>query len=743
MSETKRNKKTNSKTRKVKDISERNIIKKTNAMVKKEMNAENTICTIGLKPFEEKFEKLLEKDNVKMNIKTNKEMNKVLVKELTTTFSPSSIKPENDFYSYINYQWLKNTEKEKQKSYLTQVDDFRLVQTKVFENLDKIIQDYYKTHDNEVAKNLKNFYNSLIKMNKKEDTRKLAKEAVEFVKNITSDKKNMWKMLANINSDEMIAHAAPIMWSLNPDDKNSTVFRCYITPHRFTIVDLEVYYDNGKDVEYKKKYRDQFNKINQEIFDTLLGPNNFNASDIFDVEVQIFNSLGCIDITASEEESYNKVYADESMKKYGFDWKEFSKELGFKRTPSFFITSSLNFLKCGTDLLRENWDSPKWQTYWIWIYLRRLTRITTDWEKILYKFYGNFERGQELMVGQTDAIGPSSYLSVPFNTFLTEQYVKHYENPQAVEFVRTMANDLKIVFMRMVDRNTWMSPSTKKYALKKLEHLKFTIAKPEKLRPDPLLGYTENLYDNLQKIYKWRHKEFIELEGKPVVDIPYLDFSQYPVKMSGTQAYIVNASYWPSKNGIYINLGYIQKPFVDLDERGIEYNLAHVGFTIAHELGHVLDDWGSKYDEKGNLHDWWTPSDKKKFKEIQNQVVKQYETFAKRDGIEFDASIGIGENVADISSLAVCNEYLRDFQEMSQDLVPIRYLSFKTFFTYFAYQQRQIVKKKALSAQLKTNPHPLNKYRTNVPLSRSEAFRAVYNVKRGDGMWWNTTNQIW
>jgi predicted metalloendopeptidase len=66
-----------------------------------------------------------------------------------------------------------------------------------------------------------------------------------------------------------------------------------------------------------------------------------------------------------------------------------------------------------------------------------------------------------------------------------------------------------------------------------------------------------------------------------------MDWSQYPVKMTGTQAYIVNASYTPSKNSIYINLGYVQKPFVDLDERGIEYNLAHIGFTIGHEMSRI------------------------------------------------------------------------------------------------------------------------------------------------------------
>jgi predicted metalloendopeptidase len=233
------------------------------------------------------------------------------------------------------------------------------------------------------------------------------------------------------------------------------------------------------------------------------------------------------------------------------------------------------------------------------------------------------------------------------------------------------------------------------------------------------------------------------LEGKGIIDIPLMDWTQYPVKMTGTQAYIVNASYTPAKNSIYINLGYIQKPFVDLDERGIEYNLSTLGYTIGHEMSHGFDDSGSKYGADGKLFDWWTDKDKKKYKEIQKDVIKQYEEFAARDGIKFDASIGIGEDLADISGLAICDEYLRDFQDKNEDLIPIRYFSYEAFYTYYAFQQRQFVGKNALSAQLKTNPHPLDKYRCNIPLSRSEIFRALYNVKKGDGMWWHDKNTIW
>jgi predicted metalloendopeptidase len=692
-----------------------------------------TACPIGLKPFEVKFSKSVNKNQDIINRKR-------FAKQLLSKFAPNSIKPEDNFYDYINYQWLKDVSLEQQQKYIVQIDNFRLAQDKVYRELNGIILDYVKNNNNALAKNLKNYYTSVVEMNPKPYSRKLAREAETTVEKFFA-KKDPWEMLAFFNSDEMLSFSAPFTWSLNPDDKDVKCYRCYVGSHQFELLDLNVYFDDGTEAAYKKKYKDAYIKNAKKIFNVALGKNNYNPQDVFDVEVEIFNALGCIDVKTTEE-SYNKVHASEALSKYGFDWVHFSKHLGFKTAPEFFITSSLNYLKCGSELFLKNWDSPKWKTYWLYILLKRIVRITRGWEGVIYEFKGDFERGQEV-INRSDAVSASLYMSVPFNTFLTDEYVKKYENPQAVEYVRIMCNDLKEVFKRRLARNTWLAPSTKKYALKKLDHFNFVYGKPEGLREDPILNYGTLLYDNMQKINDWRHHKFLELEGKGVIDIPMMDWSQYPVKMAGTQAYIVNASYTPSKNSIYINLGYIQKPFVDLDERGIEYNLAHIGFTISHELAHAFDDWGSKYGWDGNMNDWWTDKDKQYFKKLQMDVVKQYEEFAARDGIKFDASIGIGEDLADISGMAICNEYLQDFQDKNEDLIPIRQASYEGFYTYFAFQQRQIIRKKALKAQLKTNPHPLDKYRCNIPLSRSHIFRSLFNVQKQDGMWWHNTDTIW
>jgi putative endopeptidase len=694
-------------------------------------------CTIGLQPFEAEFSKSL----TKTNLKTNTIRKKEFVKQLLSKFVPDNIKPQNDFYNYINYHWLKNVSVKEQQKYIVQVDDFRLTQDKVYHELDEIILEYIKNNNNKLSKNLKYFYDSVINMNPKSYSKKLSTQAVNIIEQLFKEN-NPWKLLAFFNNDEMICNDAPLVWSLSPDEKNVTTYRCYINPHHFSLVDLSVYFDDGTETQYKNKYKKEFFKCVKGVFNVCLGKNEYNPQDILDVEMQLINTFSCNYVPQSDSNDYNKVYTNEALSKYGFDWNEFSKHIGFKKAPEYFITYNLNYLKCATKTFLENWNTPKWKTYWLHILLKRIARITPDWEKIIFKFNGSFERGQEL-INKSDAVSASLYMSVPFNTFLTNEYVKKYENPQFMQYLKILCEDFKIVFKRILTHNSWLQPSTKKYALKKLEHFKFIYGKPDNLREDPLLNYGKYLYDNLQKIHTWRHQKFIQLEGKSVIDIPIMDWTQYPVKMIGTQAYIVNASYTPTKNSIYINMGYIQKPFIDLDERGIEYNLAHFGDTIGHEMSHGFDDTGSKYGYDGNLYDWWTPIDKKKYKSIQNDVIKQYEYFAARDGIKFDASIGIGEDLADISGLAICDEYLRNFQDKNNDLIPIRHLSYEAFYTYYAFQQRQKVKKKALAAQLKTNPHPLDKYRCNIPLSRSKIFRALYNVQKNDKMWWHNTDTIW
>ena len=690
--------------------------------------------------FEDKLDIIFKKKHIK---RTSKEYNleKEILNDLKQAVSPSKITPQNDFYSYINERWLKNYQREKGQEYIIQYDDFRIVQDKVYHQLIDIVKDYITTHNSPFSKCMRNFYES--KRISEDKLKEYSAQTLKQIDELRKNKNNLWKMLGLSNEYEIISWGSPFVWMLNPDDKNPDTYRCYIEGPQLTLIDLNIYYNENETSEYKKNYKKEYFKYLTKLFENSFGKNNdFKPEHVFNCEVKIFNAFDCYVIKKESPDGYNLVKTKDAQDKYNFNWKEFSHSLGFDYTPDFFITSNLNYLFCMTEILLKEWDNEEWRSYWIYIFIRQQQRYTREYYKPFYQFQGVFSRGQEGEVG--DEIFPVYTLAYAFNTFLTKEYEKKFRNEQLVNYVKMMAEDLKTVFIKIIKRNKWLQPSTKKMAIKKLENFNITLSSPNMLRRDPILDYSNtDLWANLLKISEWRHKEAVNLEGKNKIDIPIIDWSDIPPKLIGTQAYVVNAAYTPSENGIYIPLGYIQKPFVDLEERGIEYNLAHIGFTLAHEMSHALDDWGSKYDETGKLNNWWTKKDQKKFEEIQKNVIKQYEVFASYDGVKFDAEPSIGEDLADISGLAICREYLRDFQMKNEDILPIQKISFEAFFIYFAFQQRQKLSKKALQAQLKTNPHPPDKYRCNVPLSRLPVFRTIFNVKKGDKMWWSSTNRVW
>ena len=179
-----------------------------------------------------------------------------------------------------------------------------------------------------------------------------------------------------------------------------------------------------------------------------------------------------------------------------------------------------------------------------------------------------------------------------------------------------------------------------------------------------------------------------------------------------------------------------------MNSKGFEYNLAHIGYTFGHEFSHSLDNSGRLFDHRGNMINWWKPEDEKIFIKKVADVIKQYELFASWDDITMDASTMVGESMADISGMELCICYLNNYLNELELPDTIKVQIFKTFFIYVAYQWREAIYKQAIRFNIKTNPHPLVKYRTNCPLARSMIFKNIYNVKKGDRMYWKN-DTIW
>lgn len=715
------------------------IVPVFNKKLSKKLNKPSVCSDIIIVPFQKEFEKrhkILMGLDIKEQIKLNTNLLD-LDKEI-----PINIRPNTDYYTYINYKWLQQQRQVigNTKTYYFKIDSFRVIQDKIYAELKEYIEKYIKENSTQrKVKNLSNLYNSLVNVDKYsgiENGLEMIKKVEEYIKN-----DDLTLFLAYINSNELVSYKSPIWWTLQPDTDNSKIYTPNISFPQLTL-DISLYFLQPIELRKNDIYKKYLNFID-EIFTTYMGKtHNINPEFVYDCEKEILMSLVCEDIKIKknnheDQDKPFRVSKTDSIK-YGFDWINFNKYLGYKEIPSNYLTGSINYIKCVMDKLNKDWKTPKWKAYWLYIFLFHTIRYSKE-RFVFWKFIRKELQGDQLLTP-----GSRSFifgLSLGYNRLLTELYCEKFPRIDEIAYVKTLSNDLKLVLINMINKNKWLMPNTKREALLKIKYLNFIYGSPKITIDDPDLEYNNNnVWENLTKLSAYRVSLWIKLTNKNVINISTVDWKEQ--SLTGSQAYIVNAFYTSNRNDIFIPQAILQKPFIDLENRGIEYNLAFIGFTLCHEMSHALDKIGGRYDYKGNLRYWWSNQDKKIFDKKNNNIVKQYELFAKRDGIKLDGNLGVGENLADINGCNILTEYLRNFQEQHHDSIYIRELSFKAFFAYYAIQGRQVIYKDAIDVDVATSPHPLEKYRVNCVLARNHIFKIIYNIKKNDPMYWNV-NDFW
>lgn len=690
------------------------------------------------------------------NFRTNKMSNnneKEIIHMINKNFTSKNIQPNNDFYDYINLNSIKSLKKtykniSKKKKYYVQVDDFRIVQDHVNIELLKIIKNEIKNPVTEKSKNIKKVFTSLNNHNNKIFKQHVDDLLYKYNTFVIND--DLWGLLAYINKNEIIKWLCPINWTVDNDLKHKNKFVNTLVFPNFPLYDPTLYFfydlkkENTRDYKNKKKIIYHYLQYIDQITNSCLEDKSLiNARDCYDVQKDIILAMGCNKIKDDSDDFYNVVKREDS-KNYDFNWDEFSKGVGYKEPPSYFICDSLNYLKCICNTLKTNWKTPKWRSFWLYLFLRQMIMFNSNLRHIYYNFNRKILLGQPEM--KTDEMFSLIGMSYCFNYFLSNEYIKHFYNPQTINYVKGLFGDLIIVFKRIISSNTWLSDIGKKNALLKLNYIKLDVGAPTYVRYDPLLNYSDNdAWGNMLLISYWRTNKLLDIyNSKKVIyeyNIPSIDWKT--LKLSGKQCYIVNSFYIPNKNEVYIPLAYIQKPFIYLNNTSIEYIMSYIGSTLTHEMSHSLDNNGSKFDYKGEMFDIFTKKDKEIYTKIQNDIIYQYKSWAKKDNHNLDARNTIGEDMADISGLAITIQYLRDYYIKNNYENPLLKLSLEKFFTYYAISQTEFIYTKAIYNQLLINPHPMNKYRVNVPLSRSELFRNIYKVKKNNGMWWKSLSKIW
>jgi predicted metalloendopeptidase len=453
-----------------------------------------------------------------------------------------------------------------------------------------------------------------------------------------------------------------------------------------------------------------------------------------------------------------RVLAQDAMCLTGIDWREMGKWIGYAgggggggggtspSVPSYFIANQVGYLNTVMTLLKKEWASDKWKSYWYFIYFRQLICWHDKWRDIYLDFNDTLIRGKETHFPRE--YFPIIGLAYAFPKTMTEEFTKRYKNEEMIAKVREIGNTMLECYKARIERNGWMSAYTKKGALKKLNTIKLKIGEANLSAPDPTnLEYDpKDAWGNLLKRsiqrteYIAKHHQSAPSSDKlSAEDLDVMNWGT--MKLVGYQSFVVNAYYTPNSNSIYIPTAYMHSMNVQFG-RGYEYDLASVGFTFGHEISHALHINSRSYNHKGVIKNWWSKDDVATYERKIAAIRRQYEEVSRKDGFVIDGNLSLSENLADVTGIAICedalNKYHRhvydDVTDMTRD-EHVRTSSFMNFYTYYAIQNRQYANFREILVQVLTNPHLNLKIRTNVPLMRSKTFREVLEIKKGDKMY--------
>ena len=373
---------------------------------------------------------------------------------------PETIKQNDNFYNYVN-QKLIVAHNENNPAYIIQNDNFRKIQDKVYHQMIDIYKEYIKTNSSKETINMKHLFESAISLNSIKSSKTYITNIINNIDELRKDKSNLWKILAMINKNPIIATYSPILFEVQPDKKNSDKYCCYIYPQNF-VFDLGVF---TKDKTFKCNCKSRYIKYLHQLFETCLGKkHNINIDNLFKCFEKIFYCFSGEEFV-NDENNYNKVLKSESLEKYNFNWDELSREIGIKNVPDFFITIDLNYLKNVSTLLSDEWHTEEWRPFWIYIYIRQISRYTHTWKEVSTNYYLKFLEHSSIYDVEIYAI---RILLKAFNKILSDLYVQKYYNADTYNYVTNMSNDLKMVLYNIIKQNKWMTSKTRNYALKKI-----------------------------------------------------------------------------------------------------------------------------------------------------------------------------------------------------------------------------------------------------------------------------------
>jgi putative endopeptidase len=350
-----------------------------------------------------------------------------------------------------------------------------------------------------------------------------------------------------------------------------------------------------------------------------------------------------------------------------------------------------------------------------------------------FDFYGHKLRGQpeqrarwKRCVQATDgALGEA----------LGQVYVAQEFPPSSKQATLQMVHDIETAMDQDIDTLDWMNPATKVRAKEKLHAVADKIGYPDRWRDYSKLNIVRgDAYGNAIRATEFENRRELAKIGKPV------DRGEF-----GMSPPTVNAYYSSSMNDINFPAGILQPPFYDPQATDAE-NYGHIGAIVGHELTHGFDDHGRQFDGNGNLADWWTGDDARKFEEKTDCEVKEYSSFTAVDDAKVNGKLTLGENTADNGGLRLAYiAFLEDAKRKNIDLNQKQdgYTPLQQFFLGYGQNWCGATRPEQLRTQVQTDPHSPRQFRLDGVVQNMPEFGQAFGCKVGQPMMPANYCRVW
>jgi putative endopeptidase len=635
----------------------------------------------------------------------------------TTNFD-RSVRPQDDFYRFVNGTWLEQTEIPADRSRYGTFDELReaseaAVRDIVRETLGGSAREVRGSNEQKVA----DLYESFV------DERRMESLGLEP---LASELHHIRRLRSHDGLPDLFAHLqrigvqTPAGISVGQDQRDAERYIASLNQSGLGLPNRDYYLQEGEAFD---RARAAYNTY----LTTLLRLSGdadpaAGAAAILELETELARHHWTPVANRDREATYNRYEWSELDRLGGaFAWERYLRAYGVTPSPAVIVRQPDYFERLDAILTRTPLET--WRRYLTANLLHSYAEVLpAAFDEARFEFTGRALQGLEAQ--RPRDLRATNAAEGILGDILGRMYVERHFDDRSRQRMSELIDNLTDAFRSGIDGLEWMGEETKRDAHLKLAAFNTKIGHPDRWRDyDELEILPGDAIGNAMRARIFGHQRMTRRLGTPVDRDEWFMTPQ-----------TVNAYYSPSLNEIVFPAGILQPPFFDV-EADDAVNYGAIGAVIGHEISHGFDDQGRRSDAVGNLRDWWQAEDAEAFEVLAGRLADQYSAFEPLPGMNLQGRLGLGENIADLSGVAVAYEAYRLSLNGQEAPIIGGFTGDQRFFLGWAQVWRTRFREEALRRQILQGPHSPGEFRVIGVLSNSDAFHDAFDVQPGDGMY--------